>query len=60
MDKDVKDQLDRIEDKIDNLTNLIKDSHPEWKPPKRVSIPESRQGSKISDEELEARLDRLT
>lgn len=59
MDKDVKDQLNRIEDKIDKLTNLIRDSHSEWKPQKRVSKPESRQESKISDEELEARLDRL-
>lgn len=59
MDKDVKDQLNRIEDKIDTLTNLIKGSHYEWKPQKRVSKPEPRQESRISNEELEARLDRL-
>jgi len=62
MDKDVKDQLNRIESKIDGLTNILEDSLSERKPIRRVSKPDScepRGESKISLEELNARLDRL-
>lgn len=62
MDKEVKDQLNRIETKIYELTQIIKESLLEENPrrtvPKLKSI-KPRIESEISLEELNARLDKF-
>lgn len=62
MDNDVRNQLNRIEVKIDELTNLLHESISVVKHRRHISRPksyESNQKGEISLEELNARLDRL-
>lgn len=62
MDNKVKDQLNRIETKIDELTQIIKESLLEENPRRTVPRFKSikpRSESEISLEELNARLDKF-
>ncbi|GBG06198.1 hypothetical protein PAT3040_00711 [Paenibacillus agaridevorans] len=62
IDKEVKDQLNRIESKIDELMQIIKESLLEENPRRtnpRINPTNPKSESNISLEELNARLDRF-